>query len=610
MKKIVRVAGLFLILAGLAGVMRGAAARADVYENITYREKRGKSVVIQDVYKSGSVMFLPQSIEGKPVIGWRLDKPYKKVKQLILPRYFRVESKYFSFYRSNNPLHFFPNLESLEFSVESKYLQIYGGGLYSKDLTKLYAVLPYATELRLPKETNEITSDALETGKKIRNIRVEKGNSSYRASHNILYSRDGKELLWASPKGIPSVCVVASGVERIREEAFEGNKKLRELRLPEGVDVIEESAFSDCINLKKIKFGKNLRRIDEYAFENCKSLRELRLPEGLDELEEDAFYRCRSIQTLSIPESIYIWNYVPRQSLRRLEIHGGLVDEFVEDYAESCMGTGKNLTIYAQKGTNFWKHAEEKKNKDKNKNVQLKPLSGKAEPQRQKDVTGRLDDSWYKKEAKKLKISTPAQLASFLEKGSSYAFDTSKKQIVLTRDIDMKGYRGLWGLYEFAGELDGKGHHIRNLRIYQPTMGDIALIRELNGKGVVKNLNVHGNITGGRWVGGIVGTLTDEATVENCHFYGKVKGLSIVGGIAGGVYLSELATVRECVNHGKVSANYFAGGILGNFRVKLTQVWKNKNRGSVKAIRFQHKLYSLGERFRWDDDWWDDWWDY
>ena len=40
MKKIVRVAGLFLILAGLAGVMRGAAARADVYENITWKISR------------------------------------------------------------------------------------------------------------------------------------------------------------------------------------------------------------------------------------------------------------------------------------------------------------------------------------------------------------------------------------------------------------------------------------------------------------------------------------------------------------------------------------------------------------------------------------------
>lgn len=607
MRRVIRFAGFILLLAGLTCMMGHTVARADVYDNITYRETRGNAVVIQDVYKCGNVLFVPQYIEGKLVIGWRLHKSYKQVKELILPRYFKVESKYFSYYDSNNPLSFFPKLESIEFSAESKYLQIYGGGLYSKDLTTLYAVLPYATELTVPKETKEILSDALDTGKKIKKIHVAKGNASYRASGNILFSADGKELIWAAPKGISKVCTVPGGTEKIDPYAFYRNTRLRELRLPEGMDIIEWGAFKDCVNLRKVTFGKNLRVIDEYAFENCRSLQAVELPEGLDTIEEDAFYRCRSVRKISIPESLDVWDYIPNQSLQELKIYGGFSDGGLDYYVASCMRTKKKLTIYAKEKSDVWNYVKEKVKEKDMKNVVLKKLPGKAKPEPQETVTGRLDNSWYKKDVKKLTISTPAQFASFLEM-DTYDYNLSKKKIVLTKDINMKGYQGLSGIYEFDGELDGRGHHVRNLTIYQPGRENVGMIRELNGNGVVKNLKVHGAITGGSYVGGIVGMLTDTATLSNCHFYGTVKGKTQVGGIAGGAYYSELVTVKQCVNHGKVSGNYFVGGVLGRLKDTLTQVWKNQNRGSVKAIRYSHKRYCLAESYLWEDEW-DDWWD-
>lgn len=612
MRKLIRFAGLFLLFAGLMCMRGHTVAQADVYDNITYRETRGNAAVIQDVYKCGNVLFVPQYIEGKLVIGWRLDSSYKQVKELILPRYFKVESKYFHYYRSNNPLSFFPNLENLTFSAESKYLQVYGGGLYSKDLTTLYAVLPYATELTMPKETKEIRKDALDTGAKIKKIRVAKGNTSYRASGNILYSADGKELIWAAPKGISKVCTVPGGIEKILSEAFKDNTKLRELRLPAGIDVIEESAFEDCVNLRTVKFGKNLRLIEEYAFYNCRSLQAVELPEGLDTVEEDAFYKCRSIRKISIPQSLDVWDdYISNESLQELKIYGGFSDGYFKYYVDYCMrGKKKKFTIYAKEGSDVWNYVKEKKEKKKLENVHLKTLPGKAKPAAVDTLTGRVDHSWYKEGAKKLTISTPAQFASFLEM-DGYEYNLSKKQIVLTKDIDMKGYRGLSGIDEFDGELDGRGHHVRNLTIYEPGKEDIGVIRELNGNGVVKNLNVHGVITGGSYVGGIVGVMTDNASLSNCHFYGTVKGKTQVGGIAGGVYANELVTVKQCVNHGKVAGNYFVGGILGRLKDTLTQVWENRNRGSVKAIRYGHKRYCLAESYLWEDewlDWWDDEW--
>lgn len=595
MKKTGKWVILCLALLAAACCANAPAARADVYENISYHEKRGNHVVIDDVYKCGEIMFIPQYINGKTVIGWRLTEKYKKVKHLILPRYFKVESVYFYYYSSNNPLSFFPNLESLEFSSESKYLKLYGGGLYSADLKKLYAVLPYARELLLPEETEEIMKDALDTGNKIEKIQVAAGNKHYCARKNALYTKDMKELYWAAPKRKEKEFRVPAGVQKIRSYAFYKNMQMTKVYLPDNLDIIGGSAFSSCKNLKRVRFGKNLREIASYAFETCSSLREIILPEGLDVIHSDAFEKCTAVEKISIPRSF--WGY------------SGSLRWYIRNQAKRV----PEFTVYAGEGTEVY---EQIKSLEKVK-VNLKPLKGGKEIPEGEAFRCPTDSSWYRSGAKTLYISSAAQFASFLKRGNEVmqgeeyvdSGDTYyKKKIILTRDIDMKGYAGLRGVEYFEGEFDGRGHTIKNLNIYTPSYDCVGVFNILDG--TVKNLRVKGRVTGSANVGGIVGAVDGNATIKNCHFYGTVRGKDAVAGILGSSEDGWSVIVTNCVNHGKVIGNYFVAGIVAQAcDISFPQFYKNRNKGKLSAIRYKMDLYDIYDGIS-DDDWydWDDEW--
>lgn len=61
-------------------------------------------------------------------------------------------------------------------------------------------------------------------------------------------------------------------VTEIKDEAFKGNEKLKEVYLPDSLTTIGDSAFAECTNLEKVTFSKNLDYIGEFAFAGCKKL--------------------------------------------------------------------------------------------------------------------------------------------------------------------------------------------------------------------------------------------------------------------------------------------------------------------------------------------------
>lgn len=77
---------------------------------------------------------------------------------------------------------------------------------------------------------------------------------------------------------------------------------VKEVILPEGVESIEERAFSCCNKLRKINFPETLNAIKERAFYGCVSLAEVILPERLAEIGDYAFH-CAGIKQLVLPKS-------------------------------------------------------------------------------------------------------------------------------------------------------------------------------------------------------------------------------------------------------------------------------------------------------------------
>ena len=152
------------------------------------------------------------------------------------------------------------------------------------------------------------------------------------------------------------------------------------------------------------------------------------------------------------------------------------------------------------------------------------------------------------------------------------------KTIILEADIDLSDHyneNGSWtpiGIYSaligsnkpFRGTLDGNGHAITNLTIntstsYQGLFGNIGT------GGNIKNLAIENvKITGGRYTGGVAGTL-EGGVIENVYITGNVSSTAAsIGGLVGYI-IYEGSAVRNCYSAADVtSTGNNVGGIIGN----------------------------------------------
>lgn len=74
-----------------------------------------------------------------------------------------------------------------------------------------------------------------------------------------------------------------------------------EINLPEGLEVIGESAFKNCKNLKRINLPSTLKRILPYAFDSCSSIESIKLPNQAV-LVAQAFYKCGNLREIKVNE--------------------------------------------------------------------------------------------------------------------------------------------------------------------------------------------------------------------------------------------------------------------------------------------------------------------
>lgn len=120
--------------------------------------------------------------------------------------------------------------------------------------------------------------------------------------------------------------VLVRGVEVIGESAFYDCRNLKKAVLSDSVKIIEEDAFSLCEALEEINFPENLEKIGErcffwsgirsfvspnnikviapYTFANCRKLSKVNLNETCAELGDCAFSNCMELKEINIPDAV------------------------------------------------------------------------------------------------------------------------------------------------------------------------------------------------------------------------------------------------------------------------------------------------------------------
>ncbi|NMA05073.1 MAG: leucine-rich repeat domain-containing protein [Acholeplasmataceae bacterium] len=93
-------------------------------------------------------------------------------------------------------------------------------------------------------------------------------------------------------------------VTSIEQWAFEDNKTMTSVVIPNSVIEIKEDAFYNCQTLKTVTFGSNVKSIGMNAFYGCTSLESVILPEGLTYLGEMVFMDCEALKSVILPNSV------------------------------------------------------------------------------------------------------------------------------------------------------------------------------------------------------------------------------------------------------------------------------------------------------------------
>lgn len=93
---------------------------------------------------------------------------------------------------------------------------------------------------------------------------------------------------------IGEYCFSPKAVTSIPQEVREYRYKITSVTIPEGITVIEDNAFHDCVNLTRVALPESLQSIGVQSFVYCAKLEPVQLPQKV-QLGRGAFSGCRAM---------------------------------------------------------------------------------------------------------------------------------------------------------------------------------------------------------------------------------------------------------------------------------------------------------------------------
>lgn len=108
--------------------------------------------------------------------------------------------------------------------------------------------------------------------------------------HEFEMSADGKNLLHYNNLSKRHV-IIPIGIEKICTICFFGCK-MESIAIPEGVECIDEAAFTSCNRLREVILPNSTRKLGNRAFSNCSALESIIIPKDVTDIGADAFNDC------------------------------------------------------------------------------------------------------------------------------------------------------------------------------------------------------------------------------------------------------------------------------------------------------------------------------
>jgi len=91
-------------------------------------------------------------------------------------------------------------------------------------------------------------------------------------------------------------------VTHIGDSAFNGNKSLVSVTVPNSVTSIGSGAFSGCTNLNSVTMPNSVTSIGSSAFSGCTGLTSINIPSSVTSIGGSAFSGCTNLTSVTIPD--------------------------------------------------------------------------------------------------------------------------------------------------------------------------------------------------------------------------------------------------------------------------------------------------------------------
>ncbi len=209
-----------------------------------------------------------------------------------------------------------------------------------------------ATSIQIPETLN---------GRKVTNIaggafRICLNNSSFEVSPDhstfavidgVLFSKPDKRLISYPKAKEGDTYAIPQGIEVIEEFAFSECTSLTSISIPNSVTSIGEDAFTKCSSLDSISIPDSVTSIGGGVFDSCPLLTNITIPDSVTSIGGWAFASCLSLTSLSIPDSVtsigdWAFNNCPHLTLTVGR------NSYAEQYAK------ENNIPYAYPDANDW----------------------------------------------------------------------------------------------------------------------------------------------------------------------------------------------------------------------------------------------------------------
>lgn len=163
------------------------------------------------------------------------------------------------------------------------------------------------TSLIISKTVSMIEKNNFELCEQLTSLVVEQGNPIFDSRYNcnaIIVTATNTLVHGCNSSSIPE------GIEVIADSAFSQRRNLSHISIPDSVVHIGEFAFLGCYSLESEIILQGIHQVARSCFDGCSSLKKVSIGSGIESVESGAFASCSMLSDVVITEGTkYIGTY-------------------------------------------------------------------------------------------------------------------------------------------------------------------------------------------------------------------------------------------------------------------------------------------------------------